>query len=167
MALPIRDENLLILKSWVDRLQSEFPTSTVVDAKNNSITIKIRFDDVFRAIYKEVKKSIPDAKISLKPCEYDKKYGMCMVIKSDKLIIGWEEWGFGKPIEISGTGEYTYYVTLESLLNAFDTAWKVNNKDKPIRFKFMTRKLTPKNAEVPMPEIWHYVTIEFITVTPK
>ncbi|CAH69418.1 hypothetical protein [Deltalipothrixvirus pozzuoliense] len=173
----INNPNLIVFKNWVDKLQQEFPTCDVVDSKNNSITIKIRYDDVFRSIYKEVKKSVPDSKVSLKPCNDDKKYGMCMVVKSKTIIVGWEEWGFGKPIEISGEGEFTYYIPLENVINAFDSAWRMNNKGKPLHFKFMTRRLTPRDATTKgvsaealsspptVGEIWHYITIEFVTVT--
>ena len=174
----VGDQNLIIFKNWVDKLQSEFPTADVVSSERNSITIKVRADDVFRALYKEVKKSVPDSKVSLKLCDYDKKYGLCMVIKTRTIVVGWEEWGFDKPIEISGEGEFTYYVTMESMLKAFDYAWRMNNKGKPLTFKFATRKIVPRgsdNGSVNVPstvqsmisEIWHYITINFVTVTTK
>ena len=161
----LNDPNLVVFKNWVDKLQSEFPTSDVVDSKNNSITIKIRYDDVFRALYKDVKKSVPDSKVSLKPCDYDKKYGLCMVVKTKTITVGWEDWGFDKPIEVSNEGEFTYYVTMESMIKAFDYAWRVNNKGKPMSFKFMTRKLMPRDGATAIGEVWHYITITFATVT--
>ena len=170
----VGDQNLIIFKNWVDKLQSEFPTADVVGSDRNSITIKIRYDDVFRALYKEVKKSVPDSKVSLKPCDYDKKYGLCMVIKTRTIVVGWEEWGFDKPVEVSGEGEFTYYVTFESMVKAFDYAWRVNNKGKPLTFKFTTRKIVPRSnanqsltEQPPREEVWHYITINFVTVTAK
>ena len=164
----LNNPNLIVFKNWVDKLQSEFPTSDVVESKSNSITIKIRYDDVFRALYKDIKKSVPDAKVSLKPCDYDKKYGMCMVVKTKTITVGWEEWGFDKPIEITGEDEFTYYVTMESMIKAFDYAWRVNNSGKPVSLKFATRRITPRDASVTVQgEIWHYITIQFATVVKQ
>jgi len=158
----VKDPNLAIFYNWVQKLIQEFPTADVVDSTSDTITIKIRYDDVFRRIYKEIKKTVPDSKVSLKPCDLDSKYGLCMVVKSKVMLLGWEQWGFDKPTEITDENGYTYYVTLESLFKAFDYAWEVTNKGKPISFKFGTRKVTPRGlSDTGLSQIWHYITIYF------
>jgi len=162
----LKDPNLVIFYNWVQKLIQEFPTADVVESTSDMITIKIRHDDVFRRIYKEIKKTVQDSKVSLKPCDLDEKYGLCMIVKSRVMILGWDKWGFDKPVEFSDENGYTYYVTLESLFKAFDYAWESTNKGKPLSFRFGTRKITPRGlSDSGLSQIWHYVTIYFKQVT--
>ena len=158
--------DIQVLADWVNRLTATFPTAEVVKAKDNELTIRIRYDDVFRSMYNDMKKADPEAKVSLKPCDYDKKYNMCMVVKTRKVMTGWEDAGFDKPILVNADGINVYYITLESMFKAFDTTWKRYNQGKPIAFAFETRRATTR-GDNPVTVIWHYVTIRFVNVEVK
>ena len=172
---------------WVEALRQKFPTADVVDADKDKLTIKIRSDDCFRYIYQSIKSVEPNAKVSLKPCDVDKKYGLCVFIETTKIMMGWKDWGFDKPVfepairhDENGVAVNRYIITMESMFKAFDTTWLKYNQGRPVKFKFATRKVTPRNIDgehrisnvingverdgkedVTPAMIWHYITIVF------
>jgi len=165
------NSSLYVLKQWVDALVRRFPTAEIVDHDNNSFTVRIRYDDIFRYFYDDIKKSVNDAKVSLKECEYDEKYKMCMIIKTSHIITNLKEVGFTNVFTITGDGYIMYYIPVTDMFNVFDKMWKETNRGKPIRFTFSTRRMTPtksdgnSNAVSTPTMIYHYIKIEFIQVS--
>lgn len=157
--------SLYVLKQWVDTLIRRFPTAEVVEHDKDSFTIRIRYDDIFKYFYDDIKKSVSDAKVSVKECEYDEKYKQCMVIKTSHIISNLKEVGFQNVFTISGDGYMMYYIPMSDMFNVFDKMWKEINSGKPIRFTFATRRLTSKDE--PNYMIYHYIKIEFVKVVPK
>jgi hypothetical protein len=176
------NSSLLVLKQWVDALVRRFPTAEIVDHDKNSFTVRIRYDDIFRYFYDDIKKSVNDAKVSLKECEYDEKYKQCMVIKTSHIITNLKQVGFTNVFTITGDGYILYYIPVSDMFDVFDKMWKEANHGKPIRFTFTTRRLTPTKPDsrnirgtpptggTPTPSpaptvIYHYIKIEFIQVS--
>ncbi len=134
-------------------------------------TLFIRYDDIFKYFYDDIKKSVNDAKVSLKECEYDEKYKQCMVIKTSHIITNLKELGFVNVFTITGDGYMMYYIPITDMFNVFDKMWKDLNRGKPIRFTFATRRLTPTKSDSSTgmsstpAVIYHYIKIEFIQVS--
>lgn len=154
-------QQLAVLQQWVDTLVRRFPTAEIVDHDNNSFTIKIRYDDIFKYFYDDIKRSVPDAKVSLKDCEYDDKYKQCIVIKTASVITNFKEIGFDNVHVEMSDGTNIYYIPLQDMFNVFDTLWKNANRGKPVKLSFMTRSVTAKDGKT---AIYHYVRIQFIQV---
>jgi hypothetical protein len=165
------NSSLIVLKQWVDTLIRRFPTAEIVDHDKNSFTVRIRYDDIFKYFYDDIKKSVNDAKVSLKDCEYDEKYKQCMVIKTSHIITNLKELGFVNVFTITGDGYILYYIPITDMFNVFDKMWKEVNRGKPIRFTFATRRLTPTKSDSSTGTgstpavIYHYIKIEFIQVS--
>jgi len=165
------NSSLVVLKQWVDTLIRRFPTAEIVDHDKNSFTVRIRYDDIFKYFYDDIKKSVNDAKVSLKECEYDEKYKQCMVIKTSHIITNLKELGFVNVFTITGDGYMMYYIPITDMFNVFDKMWKEVNRGKPIRFTFATRRLTPTKSDSSTGTsstpavIYHYIKIEFIQVS--
>jgi hypothetical protein len=158
---PELQRQLTQLELWWNSFVQKFPTAEFVkvDERNNILTIKIRYDDVFRYYYDILKKQFPDAKIAVRQCAETpiksndvSKYGLCCVVKVNKILTGWDQYGL-KPIEINNNDGYYYYILpLEQLFQYFIAVWKAVNADKPMRFEFDVRKA---KDETP----WLYVRI--------
>jgi len=155
-------QQMYVIQQWANALVQRFPTAEMVDHGNNYLTIRIRFDDIFRYFYNDIKNQVKDAKVYLSECEYDKEYGQCMVIKTSHIITNLKEIGFVNTSVIAGDGYMLYYVPLKDMLDVFDNMWKEANHNKPIRFEFMTRRVTDKETGKVM--IYHYIKIKFVQV---
>jgi len=153
---------LNVIQQWANTLVQRFPTAELVRHGNNFLEFKIRFDDIFRYFYDDIKRQVNDAKVSLQECEYDKEYGICMVIKTSHIITNLKEIGFVNTSVIANDGYMLYYVPLKDMLDVFDNMWKEANRNKPIRFEFKTRRVTDKETNKTM--IYHYITIKFVQV---
>jgi len=153
---------LNVIQQWANALVQRFPTAELVRHGNNFLEFKIRFDDIFRYFYNDIKNQVNDAKIYLSECEYDKEYGICMVIKTSHIITNLKEVGFVNTSVIAGDGYMLYYVPLKDMLDVFDNMWREANRNKPIRFEFKTRRVTDKETNKTM--IYHYITIKFVQV---
>ena len=129
-----------LLAQWWQAFQAKFPTADIVsiDNRNNAFTVKIRYDDIFRYYYNEIKKQLPDSKISLKECEFS-LYKLCAVVKYNKLITGWENYGMKPEVIVDSDYEYLHYVPFEQLIEYFKQAWREANKNSPIIFRFLTK----------------------------
>ena len=157
------------LVEWVNLLHQSFPTVDVVESTPDKITLKIRYDDVFRYIYKEIKTKDPTSRVYIDKCDEDKRHGICMFVETTKMIYGWEKAGFDKPIEIlhysqtdDGRSINRYIVTLSSMFKAFEQLWRRANEGKPLDFEFSSRKSQPREGK---PTVWLYITIKFKTTT--
>jgi len=155
-------QQIRVVQNWVNALVQRFPTAEIVDHSNNSFTIRIRFDDIFRYFYDDVKKDVRDAKVLLKDCEYDKDYGQCMVIKTSYVITNLKEIGFVNTNVVVKDGYMEYYVPLKDMLDVFDKMWVDANRNKPVRLEFMTRRMTDKNTGKSM--VYHYIKIKYVQV---
>ncbi|MCI4436817.1 MAG: hypothetical protein JHC33_08435 [Ignisphaera sp.] len=155
-------QQMQVIQNWVNALVQKFPTAEIVDHDNNSFTIKIRFDDIFRYFYDDVKRSVRDAKVFLKECDVDKEYGQCMVIKTSYIITNLKEIGFTNTVVVNNDGYMLYYVPLKDMLDVFDNMWKEANRGKPVRFEFRTRRITDKETGKSM--IYHYIRIIYVQV---
>jgi hypothetical protein len=153
---------LNVIQEWANTLIRHFPTAEMVEHGNNYLTIRIRYDDIFRHFYNDIKNQLNDAVVSLKECEYDKEYGICMAIKTSHIITNLKEIGFVNTNVVVGDGYMLYYVPFKDMLYVFDNMWKEANHNKPIRFEFKTRRITDKKQGKSI--IYHYITIKFIQV---
>ncbi len=156
-------QQMYVIQQWVNALMQRFPTAEVVRHGNNFFEFKIRFDDIFRYFYDDIKRQVNDAKVYLSECEYDKEYGQCMVIKTSHIITNLKEIGFVNTSVIAGDGYMLYYVPLKDMLDVFDDMWREANRNKPIRFEFRTRRITDK--ETGKSVLYHYIKINFVQVT--
>ena len=155
-------QQMYVIQQWVNALVQRFPTAELVRHGNNFFEFKIRFDDIFRHFYNDIKSQVKDAKVSLQECEYDKEYGICMTIKTSHIITNLKEIGFVNTTVIAGDGYMLYYVPLKDMLDVFDNMWKEANRNKPIRFEFKTRRITDKETGKSM--LYHYIKINFVQV---
>jgi len=155
-------QQIRVVQNWVNALVHRFPTAEIVDYDNNGFTIKIRFDDIFRYFYEDVKKDVKDAKVFLKDCEYDKEYGMCMVIKTSYVITNLKEIGFVNTNVEVGDGYMVYYVPLNDMLDVFDNMWRNANQNKPVRLEFKTRRITDRKTG--KSAIYHYIKVRYVQV---
>jgi hypothetical protein len=154
---------LSVIQQWANTLIQRFPTAELVRHGNNFLEFKIRFDDIFRYFYNDIKNQVKDAKIYLSECEYDKEYGQCMIIKTSHIITNLKEIGFANTSVIANDGYMLYYVPLKDMLDVFDNMWREANRNKPIRLEFKTRRITDKETNKTM--IYHYINIKFVQVT--
>jgi len=146
----------LITFSNVDFPEPVLPTSSTNSPSSISRDIFLRY------FYDDIKRQVNDAKVYLSKCEYDKEYGQCMIIKTSHIITNLKEIGFVNTTVIANDGYMLYYVPLKDMLDVFDNMWKEANHNKPIRFEFMTRRVTDKETGKVM--IYHYIKIKFVQV---
>ncbi len=134
------DKQISLLAQWWNSFKVHFPTADIVsiDNRNNSFTIKVRYDDIFRFYYREIKKQLPESKVFLKECDFS-LYKMCGVVKYNKLITGWDKYNIKPEIVVDNEYDYLHYIPLEQLIEYFKQAWKEANKNNPMIFKFQTK----------------------------
>jgi len=153
---------LNVIQQWTNALVRHFPTAEIIEHGDNYLIIRMRYDDIFRHFYNDIKSQVNDAVVSLKECEYDKEYGICMVIKTSHIITNLKDIGFVNTNVIVGDGYMLYYVPFKDMLDVFDNMWKEANRGKPIRLEFKTRRVTDKKTDKSV--IYHYITIKFVQV---
>lgn len=148
------------VSQWWASFKATFPNAEFIDYDNRdgSFTVSLTMQDVFGLYYNTVKRNHPDFKVGLKPCDIDKKFGMCMVINTPTKIGGWEQYGF-VPDEKQANGIYVYRVTMEQIWNHFQKLMREVNSGKPLTFKFSARRRKDTG------EIHFYITFIPVRVT--
>lgn len=129
------------VREWWNAFTATFPGAEFVDYDRNtgSFTVSLSFQDIFALYYNTLKRNHPTLKVALKPCDLDKKYGMCIIINASHKLGGWHQYGF-EPDEKQVDNVYIYRIPFEQVWRHFQALMRTINSNKPLTFKFQARR---------------------------